>query len=448
MNGMSAHQEASVHVDSPSADEQRVRGNLLFIARACWIALALLILVLDALMLPGFAAQLGATCQPGPSCFGIQMTSYDLHLLHKLGISRDFLIAYQVAMAVITVIVYYVVGTLIFWRKSSDRMALFCAFIVVIFGGVVNPDILQDTLSLTSPTWSTFIGLLDVLGQAGFVTFFLLFPSGRFVPRWTRWCSLAVLIFWVYTVFITQNQSNNSAPALANVFFFAVLLVAVGTQIYRYRKVSTFKERQQTKWVVFGFSIGILGFALLVNLGNLFLPSEVLQSGVLTTLIAGTSINGFLMLIPISIAIAILRSQLYDIDVIINRALVYGPLTAILAAVYAGLVIGLQHVVGLITGETSQPVVIVISTLVIAALFQPLRRRLQNTIDRRFYRSKYNAANTLEVFSGTLRQAVDLDEICEQMVAVVRETLQPTQVSLWLSASTQHATETQERAES
>lgn len=450
MNGVPAHQAVTTHVNSSSTGEQQhVQGNLLFIVRASWIVLALAILALDAVMLPQFAAKLGATCQPGPSCFGLQMNPYDLHLLHKLGISRNFLIAYQVAITVITVVVYFVVGTLIFWRKSTDHMALFCAFVLVIFGGAVNPDILRDTLPQLSPAWSMFIGLLDVLGQTGFITFFLLFPSGRFVPHWTRWCSLAVAAFWIYTVFVTHNPGNNSLPSpLANVFFFTMLLIAVGAQIYRYWSVSTFKERQQTKWVVLGFCIGILGFVLLIAFGNIFLPPQALQSSVLTTLVAGTGTSGLLMLVPISIAIAILRSRLYDIDLIINRALVYGPLTAVLAGVYAGLVIALQHVVGLLTGETSQPVVIVLSTLVIAALFQPLRRRIQNAIDRRFYRSKYNAAHTLEAMSATLRQAVDLDELCEQVVAVVQETLQPAQVSLWLSPSAQHATETQERAES
>jgi hypothetical protein len=143
-----------------------------------------------------------------------------------------------------------------------------------------------------------------------------------------------------------------------------------------------------------------------------------------------------LLLIPLSIGFSILRYRLYDIDVLINRTLVYGALTGILALVYVGLVIGLGSLIRLFTGQISQsPIVIVASTLVIAALFQPLRRRIQVIIDRRFYRRKYDAVKTLEAFSATLRSEMDLSQLREQLLNVVQETMQPAQVSLWLRKS-------------
>jgi hypothetical protein len=138
-------------------------------------------------------------------------------------------------------------------------------------------------------------------------------------------------------------------------------------------------------------------------------------------------------LLPLSIGIAILRYRLYDIDVLINRTLVYGTLSISLALVYFGLVIGLQSLVRVFSGPGAQsPIVIVASTLAIAALFQPLRRRIQGIIDHRFYRRKYDAAHTLAAFSATLRNEVDLNQLREHLVGVVEETMQPTHASLWL----------------
>jgi hypothetical protein len=144
-------------------------------------------------------------------------------------------------------------------------------------------------------------------------------------------------------------------------------------------------------------------------------------------------IMGSMLGIPVTLGIAVLRYRLWDIDVIINRTLVYSTLTGILALVYAGLIIALQALVHALTGQASEnPLAIVGSTLVITALFQPLRQRTQFVIDRRFYRRKYDATRTLVAFSATLRNQVDLDQLNEQLLAVVEETLQPTHVSLWL----------------
>ena len=176
--------------------------------------------------------------------------------------------------------------------------------------------------------------------------------------------------------------------------------------------------------VVFSVELGLfLAFLLVPSLGPTGSPSFwFLEEALSNTLPA---------LIPLSFGLAILRYRLYDIDVLINRTLVYGLLTATLALIYFGLVIGMQFLLRGLISEMNE-LAIVASTLAIAALFQPLRKRIQQLIDRRFYRRKYDAAKTLEAFSATLRSEVDLNQLCEQLVEVIEETMQPTHISLWL----------------
>ena len=157
----------------------------------------------------------------------------------------------------------------------------------------------------------------------------------------------------------------------------------------------------------------------------------VQRSGPLMLIAINALTQGSLALIPLSMGVAILRSRLYDIDVLINRTLVYGALTAMLVLVYFGSVVTLQYLFRALTGETSQ-IIVVASTLIIAALFNPLRRRVQNVVDRRFYRRKYDAARTLEAFSSRLRDETNLEDLNAHLLAVVWETMQPVHVSLWL----------------
>jgi hypothetical protein len=175
-------------------------------------------------------------------------------------------------------------------------------------------------------------------------------------------------------------------------------------------------ERQQIKWLAFFAAVMAVGFSI-VNVGAwLFL-------------VGIAAFNCF----PIGVGIAVMRYRLLDIDVVINRALVYGSLAAILALVYSGGVTAIQALFTALTGQEEQPqLAIVVSTLLIAALFTPLRRRIQWFIDRRFYRRKYDAAKTLEAFSAKLRDETDLDALSDDLVGVVRETMQPAHVFLWL----------------
>src|SRR6266699_4224433 len=402
------------HSGARNESKTRLHGRWLFIARAGWVALTLLVLMLNAIAIPHAYALLQAVCQPGTLCIN-GWTSAEVSQIQQFGLSPGLLAAYQIGWDVGTTLLYTALAALIFWRRSADRMALFCAYMLVLFGGATYTSLLDLGLRTVTPAWFWLVGGLELLAQVCVPTFFLLFPSGRFVPRWTQWSVLVFVLYEVWYVFL--NAYLGQLAGVSALVFAVLILSLVGLQVYRYRRVSTFRERQQTKWVVFGLVVALGGFAVFI-IGNLFLPPELLSSSGAGILLSPSVTYVLLLFIPISIALAFLRSQLYDIDTIINKALVYGSLTVLLAALYVGLIVGLESLAGVMSRQGSQqPVVLVVSTLAIAALFQPLRSRIQRVIDRRFYRRKYDAARTLADFSATLRSEVDLSQLSEQLVA-------------------------------
>jgi hypothetical protein len=210
--------------------------------------------------------------------------------------------------------------------------------------------------------------------------------------------------------------------------FTGIVLSRVWSQVYRYRRISSTEQRRQTRWVVFGTTLGVAGtfpFQPPVDL------SLVGGDTPLTLLFLKVGFALSFMLVPLSIGVAVLRSRLFDVDVLINRTVVYGLLTAMLVALYFSGVVLLQRVFVILTGQKFT-LAVVASTLLVAALFTPFRHRIQSFIDRRFYRKKYDARKTIEDFSAKLRDEPDLDALSEDLVGVVRETVQPAHVSLWL----------------
>ena len=267
----------------------------------------------------------------------------------------------------------------------------------------------------------------------------LLFPDGRFISK--RWR----LVGWVLGGLVTFAAASKAfeprriPPGIENPLApggaageafqvlspladalalpgFALAVAGLVVRLWRSRGV----ERQQLKWFAYCAALVALGLGTAV-----FIPSGPVAD--LAFLVGLLALAG----LPVAAGIAILRYRLYDIDVVINRTLVYGSLTVSLVAVYVGSVVSLQYVFRALTGGGSQ-LVIVASTLTIAALFNPLRRRIQEFIDRRFYRRKYDARKTLATFSRTLREGTDLDALNAGLLAVVRETMQPEHVSMWL----------------
>jgi hypothetical protein len=273
---------------------------------------------------------------------------------------------------------------------------------------------------------------LQVLGEACAVLFFLTFPDGRFVPRWTPLLAAVFLAFQIPGDLFPKLYSSLPPPldTLQVLVFFASVLGMIGSQVYRYRNVSTPGQRRQTKWVVFGTTLAIS--LLLATFAPLFFfMREAGGTSPFLLLLIGGVLPLITLLIPLSVGIAMLRSGLFDIDLVINRALVYGPLTVSLVLVYLVSVVGSQRLLSPLVGEGNQ-LAVVASTLAIAALFNPLRQRVQGFVDRHFYRRKYDAAKTLEAFGARLREETDLEVLGDDLVGVARETMQPGHVSLWL----------------
>lgn len=314
---------------------------------------------------------------------------------------------------------------LVFWRMSDQLVGLLASFAFLILG---SGGLAFSGDSSTMPLIVSLISLISFNSMIiclGF--FFVTFPDGRFVPRWS-WligCTLAMQAFF-FEVPGPLNILSGSWPLpLVVIEIVLVYSSPIVVQVYRYRHVSNPAQRQQTKWVIFG----LVGFLLVIFVG-FFTGAMFSSSDIYQLVIESLPPVGFLI-IPLSISIAIQRSQLWDIDVIINRTLAYGLLTLVLALVYVGLIFGGDALLVGIVGK-NDGIVIVGSTLIVAVLFQQLRQGIQNVIDRRFYRKKYNAQRTLQAFSAALHQEIDLAQLSEQIVAVVQETVQPAHVSLWL----------------
>jgi hypothetical protein len=315
-----------------------------------------------------------------------------------------------------------------------------------IYGLVIVPGSLPLAHAMAWPsTWMWVPGIMLVLL---FVP--LYFPNGQLLsPRWRSLLWLALFVSVTQAVlwaFVPGGEGSNGVPGITNplgievlrpvagagsvvtgVLFLPVFLASAASLVVRFRR-SRGEERQQMKWITYAAATLFVMIPLGLSLDNSTNQTLLLIfDSLMAVVFAG---------IPVAVGIAVLRYRLYDIDVVINRTLVYGSLTATLALVYVGSVVGSQYVFRALTGQGST-LAVVASTLAIAALFSPLRRLVQALVDRRFYRRKYDAAKTLEAFGARLREQTDLDALRDDVVRVARMTMQPAHVSLWLRSNSE-----------
>ncbi len=317
---------------------------------------------------------------------------------------------------------FLALGLFIFWQRSDDWIACILSLVLMMALTADNLEFIAGSGPLVQQLDLVFAAISSTL----LLCLFYVFPDGRFVPRWTSWAAAAQIGIQIWRLFFEEIYMERGFLLIGLLFMTAPI-----AQIYRYFHASDPVQRQQIKWVVFGLAATVppIGLALVFSSGQNFS-----EPGTFGEQLGYFFWKAFLVILPLSITVSLLRYRLWDINVIIRRTVVYGSLTGLLALLYFGSVVLLQGLFEALTGQRSA-VSIVISTLLIAALSSPLRRRLQRTIDRRFFRQKYDAAQMLARFAQTARDEVELEKLTAELVRVVQETMQPEGMSLWLKNS-------------
>jgi hypothetical protein len=335
---------------------------------------------------------------------------------------------YLVSLRYLAAAVFFSAAGVIYWRCRGDWVAVLFSIFLILIPLSFNLGANVESISPTNPRGLLLTQLGSLLILVLWTCFGILlfvFPDGRFIPPWTRWLAIfgvsLSLLDAILLIPIQDWDENWLGFALLAAGVIILLASGVYSQIHRYRAVSSPSQRQQTKLVL----IGLLAY-FQWEAGPWWwswkgseAPWVILTRVHLDIL--------FPLLLPLAVVFSILRFRLWDIDVLIRRTLIYGAVTGTLALVYAASVIVLQRVF-----SPQSQVAVVLSTLAIAALFNPLRRRIQRDIDRRFYRRKYNAETILATFSATVRDEVDLDRLSDGLLRALAETMQPTNLSLWL----------------
>jgi hypothetical protein len=355
-----------------------LRGPRLFVARLAWVVLTALSIGLFVASIPATYEAFRTKCQ-GAGCELWLLSPDRARALEELGLSVGHYAAYNVALAIFLVLSYWTVGATLFWKRSNNRLVLYASIALVTFG-TIQADTLR-LLAEANPVWDLPVALVYFVGNVSFFVLFCAFPDGHFVPRWTRWAAAVWIAYHLlYHFFPDSPFSPQSWPALINIPLFLGLIGSlVVAQVYRYRRVSNPLQRRQTKWVVFGFTVAIVVFFGVV------LALLVSSPTVVNALVSRTII--YLLcapLIPLSIGVAILYYRLWDIDLIIRRSLVIGPLLTVLTVVFELanellLPFIFQFIPAL---DDSSSINTVVSVLIVVVLLKPLHDRLEAIVKR------------------------------------------------------------------
>ncbi|HEX6556370.1 MAG TPA: GAF domain-containing sensor histidine kinase [Ktedonobacteraceae bacterium] len=391
-----------------SLPDTHLHGRRLILARAFWGVVAILELAALIDSLTGTISHLQVLCTS--SCTIQQLSAAAVSTLEHVGLSLGDYIAFYLVVILLSTLLCYAIATLLLWRRSDDWMALLVSLMLMSFG----PGIISNGVRFSQwfePAVAPHVSsLFDSINLTVLVLVFFLFPDSRFVPRWTRWIMGLQIGFGIFFAFFPRFTSD-LANSIAVVFFLGILFSLVIAQVYRYQRVSTLGQRQQTKWVVYSLVVSITS---VVGLLVIFQP----QPGSLLSALDIVA-NLLLTLIPISLAVAILRYRLWDIDLLINRTLVYGTLTACIIGLYI-LVVGY---LGALFRTGNNLLISLVATGLVAVLFQPLRERLQRGVNRLLYGQRDEPSRVISRLGQRLEATLAPEAVLPTIVETLAQAL-------------------------
>lgn len=395
-----------------------------------WAAATLLVIVLIAAGDVTMMGQIEAMCSGAatPQCANLDVDPAMAEALRALGLSLEAFAWLAIALDALPPLVALVTGGVLVWRRGDDRMAVFAAFTLILFVGTV----LQSGVAALAvqPAWQLPVHIAQCAGSAMLLGFLCVFPDGRFVPRWSRLVT-AVWIVWCAVGYFTPadwpvNQSNSGSWFVMGVVPFAAATIAA--QMVRYFRFSSQAQRQQTKWVLVGFALSLTCILSNILLLPRFMPAPPDPAAAAYLILAGVVFMLALLLMPISVALAVLRYRLFDVDLLISRTLVYAGLSAGIVSLY---VIIVGYLGALFQTGTSLPISLV-ATGAVALAFQPLRERLQRGVNRLVYGERDDPYALLSRLAERLGNSMLPERVLPGVVQTIAETLKLPYVAIEL----------------
>ena len=394
-------------------------GNiaLLGLVKAAWLALAVLILLLLVRATPVYLEERMQLCTASPTqCSQDALMDADrLRQFEAMGISNQDWAVYMLVTRLILTALFFLAALVIILRKPSERMAVFVAFFLLTFNG--NSGVI-NALGQVSEAWAFATQILTAVAWVSFLLFFTLFPSGHFAPRWVCWVVLTYAVLLLSSLFFrgTFLDFGTLLPWFGMIYFPSLFAVMLAVQVYRYRSVSTPTQRFQTKWVVYGISM-MLTLTLVFSLPMIFSPAYI-QSTFFFILAGGLG-NVVLLLLPLSIVMAMVRSHLWEIDILINRSLVYGTMTLGVGTMYVLLVGTLSNMFR----EQDSLWISLLVTGLIAVLFHPIREQLQQGVNRLMHGQRDEPYTVLSRLGRRLETTLAPDAVLPVLVETIAQSL-------------------------